>query len=49
MRARPSKISRAIDVPFGRPRVDQVRGSPEMARLKQEIWDELKSGATVEG
>jgi ABC-type nitrate/sulfonate/bicarbonate transport system ATPase subunit len=49
MRARPSKISRVIDVPFGRPRVEAVRGSPEMARLKQEIWDELRAGATVEG
>jgi ABC-type nitrate/sulfonate/bicarbonate transport system ATPase subunit len=49
MRARPSKISRVIDVPFGRPRADEVRGSPDMARLKQEIWDELRSGATVEG
>jgi ABC-type nitrate/sulfonate/bicarbonate transport system ATPase subunit len=49
MRARPSKVSRVIDVPFGRPRTDEVRGSPELARLKQEIWDELKSGATVEG
>jgi NitT/TauT family transport system ATP-binding protein len=49
MRARPSKVSRVIDVPFGRPRTDEVRGSPQLARLKQEIWDELKSGATVEG
>jgi NitT/TauT family transport system ATP-binding protein len=49
MRARPSRISRVVDVPFSRPRSDAVRGSPEMARLKQEIWDELKSGATVEG
>jgi NitT/TauT family transport system ATP-binding protein len=49
MRARPSKISRVIEVPFGRPRVEEVRGSPVMATLKQEIWDELKSGATVEG
>lgn len=49
MCARPSKISRVIDVPFGRPRTDLVRGSPEMARLKLEIWGELKSGATVEG
>jgi len=49
MCARPSKISRVIDVPFGRARVEDVRGSPEMARLKQEIWEELKSGATVEG
>jgi NitT/TauT family transport system ATP-binding protein len=49
MRARPSRISRVIDVPFGRPRTDEIRGSPEMAKLKQEIWDELKSGATIEG
>ncbi len=49
MRARPSRISRIVDVPFGRPRVEDVRGSPEMARLKQEIWAELKTGATVEG
>jgi NitT/TauT family transport system ATP-binding protein len=49
MCARPSRISRVVDVPFGRPRRDDVRGSPEMARLKQEIWDELRAGATVEG
>lgn len=49
MRARPSQISRIIEVPFGRPRSDGVRGSPDMARLKQEIWNELKVGATVEG
>jgi NitT/TauT family transport system ATP-binding protein len=49
MRARPSRITRIIDVPFARPRSDAVRGSPELARLKQEIWEELKSGATVEG
>lgn len=49
MRARPSRITRIIDVPFGRPRSDEVRGSPDMARLKQEIWDELKAGATIEG
>ena len=49
MRARPSKISRILRVPFGRPRTDEIRGSPEMGRLKQEIWEELRSGATVEG
>ncbi len=49
MRSRPSRITRVIDVPFGRPRRFEVRGSPELARLKQEIWEELKSGATVEG
>ena len=49
MCARPSHISGVIQVPFGRPRSNEVRGSPEMARLKQEIWDELRVGATVEG
>jgi NitT/TauT family transport system ATP-binding protein len=49
MRARPSRISRTMDVPFERPRTDRVRGSADMARLKQEIWEELKSGASVEG
>jgi NitT/TauT family transport system ATP-binding protein len=49
MRARPSQISRILQVPFGRPRTDEIRGTPEMGRLKQEIWEELRSGATVEG
>lgn len=49
MCARPSRISRIVEVPFGRPRADEVRGSPHMGRLKQEIWEELRAGATVEG
>jgi len=49
MGARPSRISRVLEVPFGRPRTDAIRGSPEMGRLKQEIWEELRSGVTVEG
>ncbi len=49
MGSRPSRITRVIEVPFGRPRENDVRGSPELARLKQEIWEELKVGATVEG
>jgi NitT/TauT family transport system ATP-binding protein len=49
MRARPSRITRVLEVPFGRPRTDDLRGAPEMGHLKQEIWEELKSGATVEG
>jgi ABC-type nitrate/sulfonate/bicarbonate transport system ATPase subunit len=49
MRARPSRVTRVVDVPFGRPREESIRGSAEMGRLKQEIWNELKSGATVEG
>jgi NitT/TauT family transport system ATP-binding protein len=49
MGARPSRVTRILDVPFARPRDEDIRGSAEMGRLKQEIWDELKAGATVEG
>jgi NitT/TauT family transport system ATP-binding protein len=49
LRSRPSRVTRVIDVPFGRPRTDGVRGSPELGRLKLEIWEELRSSATVEG
>ncbi len=49
MRARPSRVTRIVEVPFERPREESIRGSAEMARLKQEIWDELRAGATVEG
>jgi ABC-type nitrate/sulfonate/bicarbonate transport system ATPase subunit len=49
MCARPSHISQIVEVPFDRPRTGDVRGAPEMAKLKHEIWEELKSGATVEG
>ncbi len=49
MAARPSRVVRVVDVPFGRPRKESIRGSAEMGRLKQEIWNELKAGATVEG
>ncbi len=49
MRARPARITRILEVPFGRPRTDAVRGVPELGQLKQEIWEELKTGATVEG
>jgi ABC-type nitrate/sulfonate/bicarbonate transport system ATPase subunit len=49
MCARPSRINRVLEVPFGRPRTEAVRGAPQMGQLKQEIWEELKSGASVEG
>jgi NitT/TauT family transport system ATP-binding protein len=49
MCARPSRINRVLEVPFGRPRTEEIRGAPQMGQLKQEIWEELKSGASVEG
>lgn len=46
MGPRPSSVLRIIDVPFSRPRKDSLRGTPELARLKQEIWEELRAGMT---
>ena len=39
---RPGRIIDAIDVPFPRPRVDSLRGDPEFARLKEQLWEKLK-------
>jgi NitT/TauT family transport system ATP-binding protein len=39
---RPGRIVDVIDVPFERPRVDALRGDPEFARLKEELWEKLK-------
>jgi NitT/TauT family transport system ATP-binding protein len=44
MSPRPGRILHQLQVPFGRPRDDSVRGSPELARLKQAIWQELRDG-----
>jgi NitT/TauT family transport system ATP-binding protein len=45
MGPRPGTIQHELQVPFGRPRDDAVRGDPELARLKQSIWEELRKGA----
>jgi NitT/TauT family transport system ATP-binding protein len=45
MSARPARILRIVQVPFVRPRQDALRGDPEFAQLKQDVWEELRSGA----
>ena len=47
MSPRPGRIIRMLDVPFGRPRTDALRGEAEFARLKQTVWEELKSGGAA--
>lgn len=42
MSARPGRIKRIIDVPFERPRVEGVEGTPEFAELRQSIWEDLR-------
>jgi NitT/TauT family transport system ATP-binding protein len=40
---RPGRIIKIIDVPFPRPRTDALRGEPEFARLKESLWERLKT------
>ena len=44
MSPRPGRILRMLKVPFGRPRLDSLRGDAEFARLKQTVWEELRAG-----
>jgi NitT/TauT family transport system ATP-binding protein len=41
--SRPGRIVDIIDVPFDRPRVDALRGDAHFARLKEELWERLKT------
>ena len=40
---RPGRIIKIIDVSFPRPRTDALRGDPEFARLKESLWERLKT------
>ncbi|MGE8944384.1 ABC transporter ATP-binding protein [Leptospira interrogans] len=41
---RPARILRIVDVPFGRPRDEAIKSSPEFQQLRREIWEILKTG-----
>jgi len=47
MGPRPSRVLREIEVPFGYPREDHIRGDARFAALKDEIWTELKAAMTA--
>lgn len=49
MGPRPSRVLRTVEVPFPRPRDDSIRGDAAFARLKEEIWEELKSAIMASG
>jgi ABC-type nitrate/sulfonate/bicarbonate transport system ATPase subunit len=40
--ARPARVLRRVDVPFARPRADEVADSPEFIRLRRELTDLLR-------
>jgi NitT/TauT family transport system ATP-binding protein len=45
---RPGRVIDCIDVPFERPRVDTLRGDAAFARLKEALWELLKSHLSKE-
>lgn len=42
MSARPGRIEQIIDVPFARPRHDDIKTNPEFLQLRRHIWESLK-------
>jgi len=49
MSRRPGRIVEVIEVPFSRPRGDDVRADAEFARLKLHLWESLRDGAVSDG
>jgi ABC-type nitrate/sulfonate/bicarbonate transport system ATPase subunit len=47
MSPRPGRIEHVIDVPFGRPRREEIKSTPEFLQMRREIWQSLKKGAHV--
>ena len=44
---RPARIDKFVDVPFTRPRDEDVKATSEFVELRQQIWHTLKSGIHV--
>ncbi len=49
MSGRPGRIIGDYEVPFGRPREAEIRGSAEFAALEQELWLQLRDEVHVGG
>jgi NitT/TauT family transport system ATP-binding protein len=47
--SRPAKIQMTIEVPFSRPRTDEVKTHPEFLAIRQRVWELLKASATLSG
>jgi NitT/TauT family transport system ATP-binding protein len=45
--ARPARVERTIDVPFPRPRNEDMKSTPEFVELRSEIWKTLKHRVQV--
>ena len=38
---------RIIEVPFARPREEDIKASPEFLAMRRDIWSSLKKGARI--
>jgi NitT/TauT family transport system ATP-binding protein len=47
MSPRPGRIEQIIDVPFGRPRRDTLKSTPEFLEMRRSIWASLRKSAHV--
>jgi NitT/TauT family transport system ATP-binding protein len=47
MSPRPGRIERVIEVPFARPRRDELKSTPGFLDLRRDIWQSLKKSAQV--
>jgi NitT/TauT family transport system ATP-binding protein len=41
---RPARIERVLEIPFGRPRREDMKSDPTFVELRREIWQSLKHG-----
>jgi NitT/TauT family transport system ATP-binding protein len=44
---RPARVERVLDVPFGRPRTEDVKSAPTFVELRRQIWQSLKGGVRI--
>jgi NitT/TauT family transport system ATP-binding protein len=44
---RPLRLDRMIDIPFERPRTEEIKSEPRFVELRSEIWSVLKKGVTI--
>jgi NitT/TauT family transport system ATP-binding protein len=47
MSPRPGRIEQVIQVPFARPRRDEIKSTPQFLDLRRDIWQSLKKSAHV--
>jgi NitT/TauT family transport system ATP-binding protein len=44
---RPARLESVLDVPFARPRREEVKSNPEFVDLRRAIWQSLKHGVRI--